>query len=118
MSNCDLTGLRVLLVEDEAMLRRRIAAQLERLGAEVAAAEGLRSARKLLAAGGFDFALLDVNLPDGLGTDLLKEDAFSPDTGVVVLTAHGGVGGAVEAMRLGALDYLLKPFDADQLARY
>ena len=116
MSNCDLTGLRVLLVEDEAMLRRRIAAQLERLGAEVAAAEDLRSARKLLAAGGFDFALLDVNLPDGLGTDLLKEQAFSPDTGVVVLTAHGAVGGAVEAMRLGALDYLLKPFDADQLA--
>ena len=51
-----------------------------------------------------------------MGTDLLKEGVFSPDTGVVVLTAHGGVGGAVEAMRLGALDYLLKPFDAEQLA--
>jgi DNA-binding NtrC family response regulator len=116
MSSCDLSGLSILLVEDEAMLRRRLAAQLERLGAEVAAAEDLRTARQLLAAGGFDFALLDVNLPDGLGTELLREKAFSPDTGVVVLTAHGGVGGAVEAMRLGALDYLLKPFDADQLA--
>jgi DNA-binding NtrC family response regulator len=116
MSTCDLSGLSILLVEDEAMLRRRLAAQLEKLGGEVAAAEDLRAARKLLAAGGFDFALLDVNLPDGLGTDLLREKAFSPDTGVVVLTAHGGVGGAVEAMRLGALDYLLKPFDADQLA--
>jgi len=116
MSSCDLSGLKVLLVEDEAMLRRRLAAQLERLGGEVAAAEDLRAARKLLAEGGFDFALLDVNLPDGVGTDLLKEKAFSPDTGVVVLTAHGGVSGAVEAMRLGALDYLLKPFDADQLA--
>ncbi len=116
MSSCDLSGLSILLVEDEAMLRRRLAAQLERLGAQVAAAEDLRVARKLLAAGGFDFALLDVNLPDGLGTDLLREKVLSPDTGVVVLTAHGGVGGAVEAMRLGALDYLLKPFDADQLA--
>jgi DNA-binding NtrC family response regulator len=116
MSTCDLSGLSILLVEDEAMLRRHLAALLEKLGAEVAAAEDLRAARKLLAARGFDFALLDVNLPDGLGTDLLRERAFSPDTGVVVLTAHGGVGGAVEAMRLGALDYLLKPFDADQLA--
>lgn len=98
------------------MLRRRLGAQLEKLGAEIALAEDLRAARKLLAAGGFDFALLDVNLPDGQGTELLKERAFSPDTGVVILTAHGGVGGAVEAMRLGALDYLLKPFEAEQLA--
>ncbi len=98
------------------MLRRRLAAQLQKLGGEVAEAEDLRAARKLVASGGFDFALLDVNLPDGVGTDLLKEGVFSPDTGVVVLTAHGGVGGAVEAMRLGALDYLLKPFDAEQLA--
>ncbi len=116
MSNSDLTGLRILLVEDEPMLRRRLGAQLEKLGAEIALAEDLRAARKLLAAGGFDFALLDVNLPDGQGTELLKERAFSPDTGVVILTAHGGVGGAVEAMRLGALDYLLKPFEAEQLA--
>lgn len=97
------------------MLRRRLAAQLQRLGAEAAAAADLRGARDLLAKSGFDFAFIDVNLPDGLGTDLLKERAFGPDTGVVVMTAHGGVGGAVEAMRLGALDYLIKPFEADQL---
>jgi len=63
----------------------------------------------------FDFALLDVNLPDGCGTDLLRDNAFSANTGVVVMTANGEVAGAVEAMRLGALDYLVKPFDALEL---
>src|SRR5260370_15549697 len=70
----------------------------------------------MLAQLGFDFALLDVNLPDGLGTELLQKKAFSPNTGVVVMTANGGVPGAVEAMRLGALDYLVKPFDPAELA--
>ena len=59
----------------------------------------------------FDFALLDVNLPDGLGTDLLSEGVFSPSTAVVVCTAEGGVKGAVEAIKNGAQDYLLKPID-------
>jgi DNA-binding NtrC family response regulator len=111
----NLSGLGVLVVEDEAMLRKRLVAQLEKLGAEVAAAEDLKSARKIIAARGFDFALLDVNLPDGTGTDLLKEQIFPGDTGVIVMTAHGGVAGAVEAMRFGALDYLVKPFDPGEL---
>jgi two-component system, NtrC family, response regulator AtoC len=63
----------------------------------------------------FDFAVLDVNLPDGLGTDLLKEKRFAPDTAVIIVTAHGGVAGAVESMRLGAADYLVKPFETEEL---
>jgi DNA-binding NtrC family response regulator len=59
--------------------------------------------------------VLDVNLPDGLGTDLLREKRFGPDTAVVVVTAHGGVSGAVEAVRLGAADYLVKPFETEEL---
>ena len=111
----NLTGLDILLLEDDVMLRKRLTAQLERLGAEVTAAETLQAARQFIGALAFDVALLDVNLSDGLGPDLLREKAFPPDTVVIVMTAHGGVAGAVEAMRLGALDYLVKPFESEEL---
>lgn len=105
----------VLVLDDESLLRRRLTAYLESLGAEVTAVGDVASARQVLSALSFDFALIDVNLPDGLGTDLLKSGAFSTNTGVVVMTAEGGVSGAVEAMRLGALDYLTKPFEPEEL---
>ena len=69
----------------------------------------------MLGALPFDFAVLDVNLPDGFGTELLKDGSFSPDTAVIIVTAHGGVNSAVEAMRLGASDYLVKPFETEEL---
>ncbi len=100
-----------MIVEDEALLRRRLGAHLRHLGAEVSEAGSLGQGRRHLAESGFDFVLLDVNLPDGSGLDLLRGSEIPPDAGVVVMTAEGGVEGAVEAMRLGALDYLAKPFD-------
>jgi two-component system, NtrC family, response regulator AtoC len=115
LSELDLSGLDILLVEDDLMLRRREAALLERLGAEVSSAETLEAARRLIATMPFDFAVLDVNLPDGLGTDLLKEKLLGPETAVIIVTAHGAVSGAVEAMRLGAADYLVKPFETEEL---
>ena len=96
----------VLVLDDEALWRRRLVAYLERAGAEVTGAGDLAGARQALAAVPYDFALLDVNLPDGLGTDLLKEGVFSATTGVVVMTAEGGVAGAGVAVRVGVLDYL------------
>jgi len=72
-----LAGLNILLVEDDVMLRKRIAAQLERLGADVTTAENLQIARQHLADLDFEFVLLDVNLPDGLGPDLLREKVFA-----------------------------------------
>lgn len=110
-----LKGLEVLIIEDEVLLRKQLTAQLERLGMDVTGTGTLSAARQLISEMSFDFALLDVNLPDGHGTDLLRENAFGPNTGVVVMTANGEVGGAVEAMRLGALDYLVKPFDPLEL---
>jgi two-component system response regulator AtoC len=106
-----LAGLSVLVVDDEALLRRRLAAHLVALGADVTGVEDLADARKKIATHEFDFVLLDLNLPDGLGLDLLREGVLPPAVGVVVMTAQGGVENAVEAMRLGAVDYLAKPFD-------
>jgi two-component system, NtrC family, response regulator AtoC len=115
MQSMSLTGLSILLLEDEPLLRKQIAAFLERHGADVTAVDSVARARKVIEDLPLDFALLDVNLPDGLGTDLLRDKAFSQSTGVIIMTAEGGVNGAVEAMRLGALDYLTKPFEPAEL---
>jgi DNA-binding NtrC family response regulator len=115
MSATDLKAVSILVVEDESLLRRQLAANLERFGADVTAADSMAATRQRLRDGQFDFVLLDVHLPDGLGTDLLREKAIPPATAIIVMTANGGVASAVEAMRLGATDYLVKPFDAGEL---
>src|SRR6185369_8288098 len=106
-----LAGLTVLVVEDEALLRKQLTAQLEKLGAAVSAVPNLKGARQSISEQTVDLALLDVNLPDGNGIVLLRDRAFSAHTGVIMMTADGNVADAVEAMRLGAVDYLVKPFD-------
>jgi DNA-binding NtrC family response regulator len=108
-------GCEVLLLEDDSVLRRRLGAHLRHLGAEVTEVATVESARRSLADLRFDFALVDLHLPDGEALDLLREGAFSENTGVVVMTAFGGIKNAVEAMRLGAGDYLSKPFETDEL---
>src|SRR6266446_5191907 len=115
MHDITLSGLSILIVEDEALLRKQIGAHLEKRGADVTGADTLQAARRFLADLSFDFVLLDVNLPDGRGTELFKEKALPADSGIIVMTAEGGVNGAVEAMRLGALDYLVKAFDLAEL---
>jgi len=115
MQNASLTGLSLLVMEDDALLRKQILGFLERLGADVMTVDTLEKARKLVAEISFDFAILDVNLPDGLGTDLLREKIFPASTGVIIMTAEGGIAGAVDALKLGALEYLTKPFDIAEL---
>lgn len=111
-----LSGLSILVVEDEPLLRRHIASSLERLGADVSGADSIRGARQMAQDLSFDFVLIDVNLPDGRGIDLLREGVLGSNTGTVVMTGDSGVAGAVEAMKLGALDYLTKPFEPEALA--
>ena len=105
----------ILLVEDEPLLRRRIAAQLGKAGAEVTAVSTLAEARQALRGLEFDFALLDLHLPDGESLVLLDDKVIPESAVTVIMTAEGGVAGAVEAMRRGATDYLVKPFDLDEL---
>ena len=108
-------GCEVLLLEDDPVLRRRLFAHLRGLGAEVKEAASIEKARRALAETIFDFALVDLHLPDGDALELLRDGAFSENTGVVVMTAFGGIKEAVEAMRQGAGDYLAKPFEPEEL---
>jgi DNA-binding NtrC family response regulator len=108
-------GCEILLLEDDPPLQRRLAAHLRTLGAEVTETATLEAARRALRDLRFDFALVDLHLPDGEALDLLREGAFSENTGVVVMTGFGGVKMAVEAIRLGAGDYLAKPFEPEEL---
>lgn len=108
-------GCEVLLLEDDAPLRKRLAAYLHGLDARVTEVSRLAEARRVLREMRFDFALVDLHLPDGEVIDLLREGVFSENTGVVVMTAFGGVKKAVEAMRHGAGDYLAKPFEPEEL---
>lgn len=110
-----LAGLEILLLEDEKLPRLRLKGQLSASGASVTEAEDLQQARRCAESINFDLAVLDLNLPDGLSTDLLRAGVFSDNTVVVVVTAFGGVSTAVEAMRLGASDYLAKPFELEEL---
>lgn len=116
VTNLNLAGMRILVVEDDAMLRKRIIARMEALGAACTPVETLAEVRAILDEQMFDFVFLDMNLPDGSGATLLAEKVFPAATGVIVITAQGGVTGAVEAMRLGAVDYLVKPFDVSELS--
>lgn len=115
MQNASLAGLSLLVLEDDALLRKQIVGYLERLGGDVTAVDTVEKARQVIADLGFDFAVIDVNLPDGLGTHLLRDRVFASNTGVIVMTAEGGITGAVEALKLGALEYLTKPFDLAEL---
>jgi DNA-binding NtrC family response regulator len=108
------TGSELLLLEDDPRLRRRLAAHFRELGCEVLEASTLAEARRLLEASVPDFAVADINLPDGDLFVLLREGRFSENTTLVAMTAFGGVATAVEAMRLGAGDYLCKPFEPEE----
>ncbi len=115
MPKSPLAGLNVLLLEDDLLLRKRLAGFLEQERAEVTAVGTLAAARNALESLGFEAALIDVNLPDGRGIDLLRQKLFPPTTTVLVMTAEGGVTGAVEALQAGAADYLVKPFEPEEL---
>ncbi len=106
----------ILVVEDEAVLRRQIGRALESAGHEVHLAEqggeGLAAARET----GPDLVLLDLRLPDRSGLEVLTEiHEFDASIAVVLMTAHGAVSDVVDAMRRGAVDYLQKPLDLDEL---
>jgi DNA-binding NtrC family response regulator len=109
---------RILIVEDRDSLRRMLEHALGQEGYEVTAAADGRSGIRLLGERTFDFVLTDLKLPDVSGLEVLEASrAAQPRVPVVVLTGFGTVGTAVEAMKLGAWDFLEKPLEIDDLSR-
>jgi two-component system response regulator RegA len=112
------TGNELLIVEDDARFAAVLAAAMERRGFRVTIAGDVQTARGLLArdASGFSHALVDLSLPDGSGLELIAALAQGqPPTRVVVMTGYASIATAVEAIKLGAVHYLTKPTDADEL---
>ncbi len=106
----------VLVVDDEDQVRAVLCRLLERDGYACSAAAGPAEARAWLAAHSFDLLLCDLRMPDGSGLDLLKEvPSRSPGTGVVVVTGVDDLETARTALRDGALDYVMKPFRANEV---
>ncbi len=106
----------VLIVDDEEAVRRVYRRQLVRDGYDVADAGTLALAREALSGRRFDAVLLDLNLPDGNGLDLVEEvRRSSPAAALVVVSGMGELATAVEAMRRGADNYLQKPVDMEAL---
>lgn len=107
---------RVLVVEDEAYVRDSLVAILGARGFEVVAAATLAEAEARLARSPVDVVLTDLRLPGADGLELVRRfQAASPDLPVVVLTGHGTVVSAVECLRAGASDYILKPAEPEAL---
>jgi DNA-binding NtrC family response regulator len=106
----------ILVVDDERTLGRAIKAYLEEAGYEVEVTGDAESALATLPALAPDVVITDVRLPGMDGISLLKKVRdFDPSVPVVVMTAHGSIEGAVEAVKLGAFDYLKKPIDLEEL---
>ncbi|HYM24764.1 MAG TPA: sigma-54 dependent transcriptional regulator [Vicinamibacterales bacterium] len=107
----------VLLVDDEEKLRKTLGRALRSDGHEVIEAAGGRQALKLLAERPFDVLLADNMMPGMTGLDLIREYVQStPDAAhVILMTAHATVDSAIDAVKLGAFDYLRKPFEIEEL---
>ena len=103
----------ILVVEDDPVLNGLLVKELRKAGYDIDSASSWRDAQQRIAAFAPNLVLLDVNLPDASGFGPLSEIAASRP--VVMLTAYGNVNQAVEAMRLGAADYLVKPVNLDEL---
>ena len=105
---------KLLIVEDELLFARAVAKRLQKAGYDCEHAETIADGRHIARQFLPDLVLLDMRLPDGNGLDLLSE-FIAKGIAVIVMTAHGEVSDAVNAIKLGATDYLKKPIDLEEL---
>ena len=105
-----------LIVDDEPDIRELLEITLGRMDIDTLSAPDVTTAKKLLEDQAFDFCLTDMNLPDGNGIDLVQHisDHF-PSTPVAMITAHGNMESAVEALKAGAFDFVSKPVNLQLL---
>ena len=111
-----MAGPRILVVEDRDSLRKLLCHALSAEGFEAVDAADGEIAARLLARESFDLVVSDLRLPASSGLEVLAESRrLQPKAPVIVMTAYGTVGDAVEAMKLGAFDFLEKPVEVDDL---
>jgi len=107
---------KILIVDDEIILRNFLSETLRRKGFDVVTAESGSKTLSLLKETNFDLVITDMKLPDTTGIEILRKiKELNPQTIVVIITAFGSIENAVEAMRLGAFNYLIKPFSPDAI---
>jgi len=112
-----MTRERLLIVDDEASIRDMLAFFFHKKGFEVLTASNYAEGQASALRATPDIVLCDIKMPDGSGLDLLKRvKAESPKTPVIMITAHTSTPDAIEAMKAGAVDYIAKPFNVEELA--
>jgi two-component system response regulator RegA len=106
----------ILVVDDDPTFRERLARAFRDRGLDVRVAAGFEDGLASVTADAPELAVVDLRMPGKSGLELLKAiKAHDPETRVLVLTGYGSIASAVEAMRFGAVHYLQKPADADQI---
>jgi DNA-binding NtrC family response regulator len=109
----------ILLVDDEEKILKALGRALRDEGHEVVAVPGAREAQRVLSTRPFDMLVVDNRMPEKTGLELIRELVSSTAEGdrpqIVMMTAHATVESAIEAMKLGAFDYLQKPFEVEEL---
>jgi len=104
----------ILIIEDEKLMRVTIEDSLKASGYNVIACEDGANGLAVFKDCPCDVVVTDIRLPDRNGLEILKEVSVSSDVPVIVMTAFGTIKDAVEAMKLGAFDYITKPFSLDE----
>jgi len=106
----------LLIVDDEANLRNQLAKAMERRGFVTEVAESVAEGKRTVDARPPKYAVIDLRLSDGSGLEVVEAlRAARPDARIVMLTGYGNIATAVAAVKAGAVDYLPKPADADQV---
>ncbi len=111
-----MSNIKILIVDDELIMRESLAGWLERDGHAVQTAASGEEALEKIKTAHFDILLVDIKMEGISGLDVLRKVKESdPDAEVVMITAYGSIPTAIEAMKDGAFDYMLKPFDPNEL---
>ncbi len=111
-----MMSVRVLIIEDESLIRWSLRQKFEERGYEVSEADSGETGLDAFDSGVYDLIMLDYRLPDMTGLDILRRIRVSDhDVVVIMITAYSNIEDAVEAIKLGAYDYIAKPFQIDEL---
>ena len=106
----------LLVVDDDLPFRERLSRSMEKKGFEVDSADSFASAAEIIEKKSYDYAIVDMRLADGSGLELTKKIQIkSPGTKSLLLTGYGNIATAVAAIKSGAIDYLPKPAEVDQI---